>query len=342
MAVCGACSDSTYQVDECEPACDENGTMCAHIPTCNYTLPSRSSVSLLNSKFDRSRMSQMSSARRAVGFHSVPSYGAIYHASRRDRIHLMKIELFGAPFGYNLFDEPTLTITECALWLCVQAYNTTVVSSEQREVLVATMNETDSSAMFKNSIDGIVLMNFTVPLTSLDADHETRFTVNSGAVFVVHLTTAAAMKCNIEIISTHQDYSSDMMFGIWNGTQDVHGWISNLAAGMTNVVRSYNQTSRDQYRGTSYELSVRVRWVWLILPVALASSSIIFLIAVMVRTSFCSHAEIWKGSPLTFFAVQSTLQCKAARSPYDRREWLEPCSKSSWRHESQADCGEKR
>ena len=53
-----------------------------------------------------------------------------------------------------------------------------------------------------------------------------------------------------------------------------------------------------EYNGTGYQLGIVVRWQWIILPAALVLLSIIFLIAIIIRTAQ-SPASAWKGSPLT-------------------------------------------
>lgn len=334
MAVCGACSDSTYQVDSCDQPCSKGDMSCSDMPNCNYTLPTGESVNLVDEDSDDF---PRHSRAKTTAFHSISSLGSIYDLTLADRMYLMNVELFGAPFGWNLLnsEEITLRNTECALWLCVQAYNTTVSSSGQQETLVSVLDEADASRLHSgvDTAPNLYWMNFTVPPISPDASPETNFTVNLGAARNLRLTMALLMNGSIDMNGDAPQYSSDTMFGVWNGTRDVHGWIDNLAAGMTTVIRSYNQTSRDEYLGTSYELSVRVRWVWLIFPVALVSSSILFLIAVMVRTALYSEADSWKGSPLTFllFELQSEI----------RHAGLRRMQESGWKT-AQKDLGKTR
>lgn len=89
-----------------------------------------------------------------------------------------------------------------------------------------------------------------------------------------------------------------MLHAIWNGTVDADAWMNNIATSMTNSIRTTNITHRDEFNGTGYELSVRVRWQWIILPAFLVLSSIMSMVAVMVRTAR-SPVQSWKGSPLT-------------------------------------------
>ena len=84
-----------------------------------------------------------------------------------------------------------------------------------------------------------------------------------------------------------------------------------VATSLTNVVRNANQTARDEYNGTGYQLGVSVRWAWIALPAALVFLSVTFLATVMVRTALSPVAP-WKGSPLTLLLFDIDHEAKAA------------------------------
>jgi hypothetical protein len=60
------------------------------------------------------------------------------------RPYLANFELFGMPFGWNLPDSAPrpdsldLKNTECAFWMCVQAYKTDITSNVQYDNVVGT------------------------------------------------------------------------------------------------------------------------------------------------------------------------------------------------------------
>jgi hypothetical protein len=70
--------------------------------------------------------------------------GSISSREQDDRAYIMNSELFGLPFDFSISNPENaplprglnLTNTECALWMCVQAYNTTISSNVQHDEIV--------------------------------------------------------------------------------------------------------------------------------------------------------------------------------------------------------------
>jgi hypothetical protein len=145
------------------------------------------------------------------------------------------------------------------------------------------------------------------------------------------MTTDYDVATNVE---TDQDFTSDLIRGIRRASQDSDAWINSLATSMSNVVRSSNMTSRDQYNGTSYKLAVVVRWQWLAFPTALVLCSIGFLITIMVTTSCQEGAEVWKDSPLAILLL-------SAIKPNDKKSALDMVDAHGWRA-AQKDLSDKQ
>jgi hypothetical protein len=255
----------------------------------------------------------------------------------------MNLEIFGLPYGFILSpdEEPPLSNTECALWFCVHAYDTHVDSTVQHGNI--TMAEDKITTTFVPDTDENTnqLYRFLPLSNSLDRSDETSFTVNSGAAQVIadylhkaldgHMTTDYDVATNVE---TDQDFTSDLIRGIRRASQDPDAWINSLATSMSNVVRSSNMTSRDQYNGTSYELAVIVRWQWLVFPAVLVLGSIIFLVAIMIRTSRREGAKVWKDSPLAIVLL-------SALGSADKHASLVMMRTHGWRA-AQKDLGNKK
>ncbi|KAM0720532.1 hypothetical protein Q7P37_004668 [Cladosporium fusiforme] len=305
MAVCGACENSTYHTAYCDPTrCVECGA--DYTSSCNYTLPSGSRTQLMNLDADSS---QWASGGKVARFKAVPGQGHVYNSSSGDRLYLMNVELFGTPFGTvnGVDSELELVNVECALWMCVQTYHTEMKSTVQFETVTSThdtIDRDDTSEAYYPSNDPF--LHF-LPVANQTGQHRgTNFTASIKASRSLSDFLRTSINGTISTQLEILDYSSNFMLGIWQGSQDPEAWIANFARSMTNVVRSFNQTSRDQYDGMPYELAVDVRWVWLVFPVAVVCASIAFLLAVMIRTAVHGEAENWKGSPLAFllFALQ--------------------------------------
>ena len=82
---------------------------------------------------------------------------------------------------------------------------------------------------------------------------------------------------------------------------------------MTNVVRTTIPMTDELYNGTGFQLGVRVRWEWLVLPAAMVGLSLLFLMATIIRTAR-SPVKAWKGSPLAvlFLDIDQEIRTRAS------------------------------
>lgn len=285
LAVCGGCVPSSYQTIHCPSHCNETRSDSCF---CTYKLPSGSQATLWNFRAERG-------GDNVLGFQSIPSdTGAHFNRGKDDRLYVANLDLFGAPYLSYSVEDPVISATECALWMCVNVYNTTVSSTYQQQDVAATfdkLNATEGSTTYD-------AYKFPPIPAIFDPGHTTTFNVSTLAVEALQSYMTRAMNGSVVLNLESQTYSSDLVQGIWNGTTNPQAWIENVAGSMSNIVRSTNTTSRPQYNRTTYQLGVNVRWVWLALPASLVLLSTIVLVLVMQRTAN-SPVEAWKGSPLT-------------------------------------------
>ena len=115
MAICGACSASTYTTSCFPGVCNSNS---CSISSCNYTLPSGVAANLTD-------FAQVSGALQGIGFRVLPSSGAIYNSSDPHRIYIANFDVFGAPWNHTshpVWDNSSTVSSECALWMCAKAF----------------------------------------------------------------------------------------------------------------------------------------------------------------------------------------------------------------------------
>ncbi|KAI0490398.1 hypothetical protein F4859DRAFT_7077 [Xylaria cf. heliscus] len=109
-------------------------------------------------------------------------------------------------------------------------------------------------------------------------------------------------------------YSKVSLVGPENTTQfDLHGIFDAIAQGMTTVVRSpdANQPGTDalvnvEGTETAMEVIVRVRWVWIALPVTLLSAGTLFVFETLIKNSRWK-LQSWKSSSLAVLFVGMSL-----------------------------------
>jgi hypothetical protein len=298
LAICGECETLNFSISNTySPGCteDTNDPGCQPDLYNEYLLASGRHLLMWNAaKYDSVRITD------AVGFYSNTTFrgDAIPLTQDTVRDYLVIMDLFGHPYGTTgKFDSVVPAYHQCSLWTCIQHYNTSVVTGEHIEDVVEVNNAGSSAGIVGEG----AFYTFGPVNPRDDVAHHINYTATSMALSVVKYFLEFNFAGNVTVSSTDlASYTSVILRGIWNGTTDADAWIKNVATSMTNVIRS-NQTiswQRDEYNGTQFELAVRVRWLWIILPATLVLSSIVFMTAVMIRTAH-SPVRSWKGSPLT-------------------------------------------
>lgn len=241
--------------------------------------------------------------------------GSYFKRGSEKRLYLANFDLFGAPAGVERAvywpEEPwpnaSTVASECALWMCVNTYETIVESGQQVQNIISSLDVNVSNDEFNGG-------NFTANSSTEDARvvDAMGFRINYYAWLALsgHLLKLLNGTVNL---GAHTSYpSSDAVEAFRNHTADLDRWIQNLAVSMTNVIRTDVHSSRDEFEGTAYQLAYVVRWGWLALPAAMVLFSVVFWLAIMVQTAK-SPVESWKGSPLTIllFDVDEETKQKA-------------------------------
>jgi hypothetical protein len=289
LAICGGCAPSTYDLQ-----CGED--------YCNYTMPSGSLITLNNTP----RLDE------GVGFVVSPSTGARWDSKRNDTLYIANFDVVGAPYRALAvqFDPSKAQASECAIWFCIQAYEIFTVAGHQSQNIVHTFSKIDATPFDGSSFD-----NYTFPVLPADVDLSPSVQYNVSLSGFLSYRSSLSELCNgtAYLDSSASTADSDTVEAIWSASADLNPWMQQVVLSMSNGLRTWGQQAGmglppqaspqvptpqyRQYDGTGYQLVVRVRWPWIILPTAMVVFSIILLISVMVRTAR-SPLAAWKGSPL--------------------------------------------
>ena len=213
-----------------------------------------------------------------------------YNDSQIDRLFIAKFEAFGAPYDPNALaaasgDEAyswpnsSTIASECSLWMCVQTYNASQVDKNQTESITS-----ESSYFVSFNVDPHGGENYTF------LQPYSNYTVSSTAsdALTEYLQDTIYFDGDIQVRGGGIDPSNDFVQAIWYASadpEDLNGWCQTLAKSITNVIRTSGPPPSGLYDGKAYQLGVRVRWPWVILPVSLVLASLIILIATIITTS---------------------------------------------------------
>ena len=297
LAVCGGCAPIFPTNTNC------NST------ACNFTMPSGSVFELTNFT---------ATANEGTGFQAMSSSGQHWNTSIIDHLYLTNFDMMGAPYGsYGGMArfENMLNASECALWMCVNKYNTSAGAGKQTQQIMSSFYEIH----YESDVE-IVNYTFKYPNTASGADFGsyTNYTVNDFAwaalseQFNSGGPGSTSMFNGTVFLNTNTHIvSSDVINAVWAGSGDPGKWIHNLATSMSNIVRTAFPTPREVYAGTAHVQGIHVQWWWMSLPIAAVASSILLLLIVMIRTAR-SPLGAWRGSPLTLLLFEVDEDIKRA------------------------------
>ena len=258
-------------------------------------MPSGSEISLINAP----------NISYGEGFAVTSGSGGRWDSKLNDTLYIANFDVVGA--GYKSlvqgFDPEKAQASECALWLCIQAYDVVTVAGHQVQRIAHTFSEIDATPL-----SGGVFQNYTFP--ALPA----KMNPVPGVVYNILLSARESYRSTLlkmfngtaTLDISASTANSDTVDAIWSASADLNPWMQQLALSMSNGLRTW-ATQPDQagkpehvkYNGTGYQLGVSVRWSWIILPALMVLLSIVLLIIVMIQTAR-SPLAAWKGSPLAF------------------------------------------
>jgi hypothetical protein len=237
------------------------------------------------------------------GFQVAASKGAKYNSSHHDKLYIANFDVFGAP--YNSYSqigwEEHLTGQECAMWICIKAFDVVTANGHQTQTVSTTFSDINSALPLEAG--GVVSgENFTfppLPANMSGTTPDTNYTVSSFASVALSDYLGPLFNGTVFLSQEYNSPSSDAIEALWNGTNDMNAWMSNLAQSMTNIIRSTTQADRAVYDGSASQVGVHIRWPWIALPASMVLASLVFLIVIIIETAR-SPIEAWKGSPLAY------------------------------------------
>jgi hypothetical protein len=185
-----------------------------------------------------------------------------------------------------------INVTTCVMFPCIKTYNVSVSDG-------SLVTREHSSWHSENGID----YNDLGPFMFIPPAHkvsntttERNFSVAFQAAYGIASLLEAAFNGSSTVDSIDGEaFTSDYMQALYP-TGDLGQLMGNVADSLTNYIR---HGSSIPYYGTAWDTEnyVHVRWVWLILPMALAPVALLFLLSAIWLSSRW-NTKVWKSSSL--------------------------------------------
>lgn len=207
-----------------------------------------------------------------------------------------------------------ITVRACALWFCVQAYNTSVRNGIQSQEIIGNASQTDHVGTATTSL------NYTfidIP-EAFGVPSETNYILDSWSVFAfLESPILSAVVSKSVDAQVSYDKGGDIAMALYQVT-DWDYWIDQFALGLSNNIRKTGNVTEenDMYPGYPgyvyfYVEFVQVRWVWLALPGTLLTMSIVLLVASIWQTR-ARNAKPWKSKALALLMCSADQEIQTA------------------------------
>jgi hypothetical protein len=301
LAFCSRCLDVSNEVVINNPPTD--ASKLSGVQNVSYSIPGGATMEF-SVLFQEGNLAQ---GPAIISTTDVPSNMSTEVMGLQDPLLMLVIYQFPnltqAISGVNYYN--TLPTThECALYFCVNSYNTTVLNGIANSTIVSSWTSNNGTptvggALGPSGMQGTQDAVFHRPLHDVNGNHT--YTIPAG--------TLANLKAwlNVTLQGTMNTTFSIFDGAIWandevqvlNETTDWDGLMKSVAMGMTTYLRSSGLPGLGSVEGIAHKTVtyVHVQWVWMALPCSLVGLSIIFLAATMLKNE-SKNALAWKSSSL--------------------------------------------
>ena len=253
------------------------------------------------------------------------SPGAIYQKNDSN-LYISNFEVVGGvadSSGASSVPWPnsSTVASECALWMCVQAFEMNMVNANQTQAVMQEFFQIQNKTTTIDDSGSPYYGSFTfqdIP-RRMNPRPEGNYTVGFFAFHAFQNYLGTMFNGSVRLMPSSTVASSDVVEAIWSSTGDLDKWIKTVATSLTNAIRTDKTNENENvtlnavqdafYNGQAYQLGYDVRWPWIILPVAMVIWSLIMLVTIMIKTAK-SPVRAWKGSPLAILFMDVDDQIK--------------------------------
>lgn len=199
---------------------------------------------------------------------------------------------FTSLISKEISDPDSASATECSIFYCVGKYVATVKDGVvSQQMLAAWRND---SASHQDSSDLILKP----PKSFSDQNETVVFNVTHVAAASINSFMTSQFTGVGGVNNSGSIFSSDIVQALYD-TSNLTRRIHNLATSMTNNIREQDDHVSGPAHGIAWtdETYVHVRWGWFTFPAALMLISALFLVAIILETSY-RDILVWKSSNL--------------------------------------------
>ncbi|KAL8706875.1 MAG: hypothetical protein Q9201_000144 [Fulgogasparrea decipioides] len=200
---------------------------------------------------------------------------------------------FSSLISRRVSDPNRAFAVECSMFYCVAKYAASVSNGlvEQR-MLTSWRNNTP-----RHDAASDLILSPPASFTN-ESNRAESFKVTHLAVAAINSFMSQAFTGAGGINNSGSAFSSDIMQALYD-TSNITKRIENLATSMTNSIRGHGANAPTPAYGIAWtsETYVHVRWAWFAFPATLTLLAALFLLSIILETSF-RDILVWKSSNL--------------------------------------------
>ena len=195
---------------------------------------------------------------------------------------------------------------ECALWVCMEAYDTSMNDGHLSQKTIVIWNETQLQEETNAHLQEYVFVNVPKEMNTLE---HSRHSVSARAVKAIRNFMDTLTDGWYEDIGGSVNFSSDWVEAMHDARTAMPLWMEGLTLSLSNEFRQNGDLEDERntkYEGSATKLAsfVKVKWFWMIYPPLCLVVSIYYLLATILA-SVRDDVAIWKGDsmPMLFSCI---------------------------------------
>lgn len=247
------------------------------------------------------------------GFSFSTAENMMYLMNATTGLDLIKLDTSNLPLILNFtsissagYSTTQISATECALYFCVETYESVVREGEFSESRTSISAASNTSSSWTDATDNFALTPDVCWVNG--TRYEKPYTnTTENCVYTVNWLSRLALSNSLSpllhgkgslFISNRPSWSPatiEAIYGTQGNITDLSSLFTSLASSLTLHARSKVCTATVPGVTWSLQSFVHVRWPWMVLPGALVVLSSVFLVITILHTR---NQYIWKSSPL--------------------------------------------
>ncbi|OAA73444.1 arginase family protein [Cordyceps fumosorosea ARSEF 2679] len=228
------------------------------------------------------------------------------HPSLKDQGSTAYLSVFEALAAAEYKSKSNSTAFECALWACMQAYDTAMNDGHLSQNVTTMWNETRVENATSAHLEEYVFVNFPTQMNTLE---RSRHAISTRAVQAIRRFMDGLTDGWYEDNVGRVRFSSDWAEAIHDGMPTMSKWMEQLTLSLSNEFRRHGKMQDDhsiKYEGSATKMAsfVKVKWFWMIYPPLCLIISVYYLFATILA-GVRDDVAIWKGDsmPMLFSCI---------------------------------------